>query len=410
LNKPIFYEKEDQHYINLFNGLPYDLDKKPTEEIQRKIDFIWMHIKNIWCSKNEKQYNFVRKWIINVMIFKRNFTALYLRSKPGTGKSLIAKFFCRILKKFARIVKKPGEVLDRFNHGLEGKMLVLFEDMPVNSIGEWNKYSDTMLELITGEELTVEKKHVNSYDTKNLVNIIIDTNNDAIKITSEDRRYACLDVSGDMIGNEDYFIELGSYLEDKEVEEAFYIDCANHKEEVKNFNPHGEIRKLETEMKIELKAKYLPHYVEYIKEAYVAKGKEIKDTFPNFYKNYVEWLKRTHNKKPEGNKELLNMLRKDGIELEQHNSRTYFTTKIDRIIEIFTKRGWITEADDVGDVKSDKPATTCGFDDECEGEMDERTEIIIKSRDNEINDLKKQLEEFKEQIDDKNSKLMIKTR
>ena len=105
------------------------------------------------------------------MNLKRNYTALYLRSKPGTGKSLIAKFFCRILKKLARIVKKPAEVLDRFNFGLVGKILVLFEDMPVNSIGEWNKYSDTMLEMITGEELTIEKKHINSYDVNNLVNI-----------------------------------------------------------------------------------------------------------------------------------------------------------------------------------------------------------------------------------------------
>ena len=70
LNKSMFFEIKGQHYINLFEGIPYDLSKTINENIQKKVDFIWNHIKDIWCNRDEKQYKYVRKWIINMMNLK----------------------------------------------------------------------------------------------------------------------------------------------------------------------------------------------------------------------------------------------------------------------------------------------------------------------------------------------------
>ena len=389
INEPMFYKKKNQHYINLFTGLPYDLKKTLSENVQNKIKFIWNHVKEVWCNGNDKQYKYVRKWIINMMNFRRNLTALYLRSKQGAGKSCFTEFLCKVSgKQLATVIGKPSDVLERFNSELVGKILVVFEEMPTASKSEWNKYSDSMKDLITGDKLTIEKKYMNSYEIKNLTNVIINTNNDAIRIEADDRRYACVDITDKMIGNKKYFDELNKYLNDKEVQEAFYLDCVRNKKELEGFNPHAEIRELDTEAKKELTIKYLPSYIKFIKDAYISKGKEIKVKFPLFYKEYVEWHKSTQKKDPQSKEEVLSELRNLEIEIKPAaQNQLHFKTSIQQITNIFTQKGWMSEADEIGNQKEE---ITTDFDEE----PDER-DSIIKNQKQEIEELKKQIEELK---------------
>ena len=258
--------------------------------------------------------------------------------------------------------------------------MVVFEEMPTASKSEWNKYSDSMKDLITGDKLTIEKKYMESYDVRNLTNVIINTNNDAIRIQTDDRRYACIDVSDKMIGNNKYFTELNNYLNDKEVQEAFYIYCVLNDGEVKDFNPHLEIKELETENKKELIIKYLPSYIKYIKDTYISNGKEIKGRFPLFYKGYVEWHKGTQKTDPMCNLEVLKELRNLGIEIKDKKGQLYFETTIEQITDIFTKKGWMSECDEIRKVKND-------FEDEPDDRDDK-----IEQQQKEIEELKKQIE------------------
>jgi hypothetical protein len=73
-----------KHSIQPYNTFPTD--------IQDKVNIMLNYIKEVLCSSNESHYNYLLKWVANMVHGNKNDSILYLRSKQGYGKSTLFEF------------------------------------------------------------------------------------------------------------------------------------------------------------------------------------------------------------------------------------------------------------------------------------------------------------------------------
>ena len=434
MQKPLTWidEETDRRYINLYPGPPHDLSESYKNMPQNVIDtmmLIWKHFKTVWCNNNEDQYNFLHKWMCWTVAGIKTGIAIIGRSDEGMGKSVITDFLLEyVLTQRLAYKDERSSITDRFNKMMEGKCLMINEEFHMNTKDEFIKAINIIKDLITGSTMTIETKGVDKYSVKNNLNFLFISNYESIKPTNDSkRRWFTLDfLRNTDKPDREYYSELYKIEKNKEVAKCFYRYCIENVDTT--FKPYDEVNKIMTESKHESIVDNLENCrkllkYKYMKEKIDLYGKQFKIYWDVYVKKYkIDEKYETPHKR-----EVMNILRRDGIVIKDYghaHTKTIFT-HTQEIYETYMKNGWILKDDEIhcetDEAKNDEAKNdevegpevdkqTNPSDDECEGEMDEHTEIIIKSRDKEINDLKKQLEEFKEQIDDKNSKLMIKTR
>lgn len=224
VSEPKIYEVQGKQYVNTFAGYLYTAQKEVSINTQKKIDFIWKHIYNVWCSQNEELYVYVKNWICNVIHGKKMKSLLYLKSGQGTGKSIITEYLQdKILgRSIVYATSDPNCLLGSFNGQLAGKVLLILEEMPSSSSGQWSSLSNALKHLVTGKTLEIKPKYMANYEVNNCISVMINSNNNAIKIEADDRRILPLDISHEKVGDVAYFNELSEYTEDDEVAEGFF--------------------------------------------------------------------------------------------------------------------------------------------------------------------------------------------
>ena len=205
VSKPIFFKQQKTPHINMFLGLNKNTDNKLSEmdkNVQDGVKFIWKHIKEVLCSDDETAYKYIHNWICNAVCMKRNETALYFRSNQGTGKSSITNFITKkVLSNKITHTTEDSNVLTKWNGTLEGKVMLVLEEFRSATKNEWALNSAALKTLITEPEITIKQKFIPEYNVRNHLNIIINTNKQAIKLEGTDRRYFAADVSDKRIGD-----------------------------------------------------------------------------------------------------------------------------------------------------------------------------------------------------------------
>jgi len=68
------------------------------------------------------------------------------------------------------------------------------------------------------------------YNTDNTASIIVNTNRNAVRIDTTDRRWVFLDISDEHVGNHEYFDELGECIEEPEVGKPSLPICVKEHE------------------------------------------------------------------------------------------------------------------------------------------------------------------------------------
>ena len=403
INKPIFYKENGINYLNTFMGLPkmFDIKMKYEEfddETKSGVEFILKHLHDVWCSKDEKTYEYVKNWIINMITLHRNETALYLKSIQGTGKSSITDFLLDFLGSNLGYFSSSPDVIMNFNAPLKGKILFVLEEMPASSVSEWKAYNARLKSYILNPLLDINDKYIPRSTVPNLLNLIINSNENAIKLDNSDRRYVCLDISSEKVGNIEYFEKLHKYLRNDDVKKCFYAYCNENYD--KNFNP----RKIPiTKTKTDLLSNNMDEVIKYIKEEYLLKGSPINITFKKFYENFAKEAGRDKKKFTSIN--VLNTLNDYKITIiEKGHEAKRISMTYNELYEYYKSRNLINDADKdrfVENEKEDKKFDD--FEDE-ESSKDKSNPIIeeqksiIDKQTKEIEELKKQLEELKKQI------------
>ena len=150
------------------------------------------HIKEVLCSSNDDAYNFLLKWLSNMIKGNRNFSALYLKGPQGLGKSTPIEFISDwVLSRPLCHQGGSGPFKSRFNGELSGKLMVMFEELENFSSSDWMAISCVLKRQITSNAIMIERKGQDAREEINLNNYILLSNNDAIKdeMTGDDILY-----------------------------------------------------------------------------------------------------------------------------------------------------------------------------------------------------------------------------
>ncbi|EXX64501.1 highly derived D5-like helicase-primase [Rhizophagus irregularis DAOM 181602=DAOM 197198] len=130
----IFRSLTGQLYLNIFPGFLHVLRPISTFEstIHLAVKFIFSHIRDIWCSGDWNLTEYIIKWLAGVSAGRKMYFILYLKPGQDWGKGIITDFIQRSVLGTQLVYKTsdPQTILGSFNGQLQGKVLLLLEEMP----------------------------------------------------------------------------------------------------------------------------------------------------------------------------------------------------------------------------------------------------------------------------------------
>jgi hypothetical protein len=347
LNAPLFF---GDNFINFCFKMKaskkYDSYEEYDDESKEGVNTVLNFIKEVLASNNEESYNYLIKWLANMLKGNKNDSCLYLRGEQGIGKSTLFEFLqFHVLGKL--YMMSGSETLKKdFNNLLEGRLLIVFEELETMSKYEWMCSSSKLKRYITSKTYNIEKKCVDAYETENINNYIINSNQDAIK-DDDGRRYFILDVSDKYYQDHCYFGQLREKIFNDEIGDAFY----SYMLEVNTNNFNAQKYPI-TQSKKYSYLKRIPIEYLFIKEEFILKKNNLFQKPKDLYQNFREYYLKNNNQKGITN-EVIFREKLEKIGIIKHKctqARTYYYKKtVCELIEIFKKRNWYSEDDEFED-------------------------------------------------------------
>ena len=338
VNKPVFYDD----CINLCPSLLHKYKKfeEHSEKEKRGALLMLKHIKEVICSNDLKQYEFLCKWISNMLRGNKNDSCVYVKGQAeGTGKSTPFEFIREfVLGNPLCVQTGSGPLKKDFNKELEGKLMVMFEELENFNAGEWSVIASKLKRILTSKTIMIEAKGVDAREIENLNNYILISNNDAIKDAG--RRYFIVDISTHRLGDEKYFDEIYNKCYNLGVGSAFYA----YMMEV-DLTGYNAQRYPETKSKTDINVKRLDQVQRFIKETFVLKREGIVRTVQELYDDYVEYA-RLMNFKIKGKIDFCKSLKDITIVYYKSNSSNKYNVKLDELDKIALRFKWIHELDE----------------------------------------------------------------
>lgn len=190
--------------FNMFGGFRFTRDTALVTEV-RTGPFL-SHAKHILCNNNDDLFNYFMTWLAHLVQHPatKPGTALLLVSSPGAGKNVFFDIFRDVIGcVHYMLVNNTDRVLSRFNAHLATKLLVVMDEATFDKSHEG---AAVMKSLITQTDTVLEKKFTDAMTVKSYERYVLLSNDEnPIKIDRGDRRYCCLDVSDERVGNHAYF-------------------------------------------------------------------------------------------------------------------------------------------------------------------------------------------------------------
>ncbi|MDA8128091.1 MAG: DUF5906 domain-containing protein [Betaproteobacteria bacterium] len=177
-----------------------------------KCDLIIEHIRAILCGGNEGQFHYVIRWM--AMLVQRPWekpeVALVLRSREGSGKTIIVDILLRIFGVHSFTAAQKEQVAGRFNGHLFDKVLVVLEE--AFFAGDPAAVAVTKA-LVTNKTLGYEAKGKDSFNAASHAHVISLTNHGwAVPAGEDSRRWMVFDVDDSRKGDHAYFQALSEEI------------------------------------------------------------------------------------------------------------------------------------------------------------------------------------------------------
>ena len=119
-----------KHSIQPYNTFPTD--------VKEKVDIMLSYVKEVLCTSNQSHYDYLLKWIANVMHGNKNDSILYLKARQGYGKSTLFEFIRHhVLGNSLCYMSGSDPLLSKNNAILAGKLLIYFEELETFTLGQW---------------------------------------------------------------------------------------------------------------------------------------------------------------------------------------------------------------------------------------------------------------------------------
>ena len=382
LNKPMLFD-------NYFNSCPSFLHQvKPyheySNEMKAKVNKMLDYLKIVWASRNQDQYEFILKWFANMARGGKNQSVIYLRSQEGVGKSTFTDFMMKnVIGTKLSLMSGSGPLLSNFNIILYCKLLVVYEELENFSTAQWQVVSSRIKRDITSTTCSYEKKNESTFVGKNINNVIINSNVDAIK-NDEGRRYFILDLSNEKIGDIKFWDSIYGECMNDAVGEAFFSYLHTI-----NLTDYHDQNFPSTQAKQDAIVKRLDSVARFIKDKYILRHRDLDTNLKNLYDEYKMYCNNSNAKalcKIELNTRL-NSLKI--VSVKSGNEHNKYFYKLEYLFDVAKFNKWM-HSTDIFEITSDE------FDDLDKGvpdnKNDDKEEIIL---------LKAQLDEMKNKLNEK---------
>jgi hypothetical protein len=152
------------------------------------------HLRENVCGGDVDRYNWVIAWLADIFRnpMRKAGTALVLRGKQGTGKTIVGQAFGHLLGPHYRRVSTPRYVTGNFNAHLEHVLLLQAEE--AFFAGD-KAMAGFLKDLITSDRMLIEPKYINSYEVPNVLRLLVTTNERwSVPAGDGERRFTILDV------------------------------------------------------------------------------------------------------------------------------------------------------------------------------------------------------------------------
>lgn len=177
----------DPDILNLYEGLAV----KPTKG---RWSLFEEHIFENVCQDRRDYYEWLIQWMSQLVQKPGDKigTAVVIKGKKGTGKSLFAETFGRLFGSHFRTLNSGDHVVSRFNSVYEHCLLLCADE------AVWagdKKAEGTLKGLITAPDLWIERKGFEGGYKKNFTRFIFTTNSEwAVPVTEDERRFFVLEM------------------------------------------------------------------------------------------------------------------------------------------------------------------------------------------------------------------------
>jgi len=163
------------------------------------------HIRDNICGGNNTYYDYIVGWMAQAVQHpgQQGESAIVLRGRMGTGKSMFAKEFGSIWGKHFLQISNPKHLTGSFNAHLRDCVVVFGDEAFYANDKEHERILKTM---VTEDMLMYEPKGVDVEPGPNFTHIILASDGDwVIPAGADDRRFFVLDVSDEQMQNREYF-------------------------------------------------------------------------------------------------------------------------------------------------------------------------------------------------------------
>jgi hypothetical protein len=353
LDKPRIYTENGVFYINECKGflhktyLPF---QEYSDEIKAKVQLMLDCIKEISCNNNENLYLQYEKYIAQLCRGIKTEVIMYRKSKEGIGKSTETDFLMKhVLGEGVCLLSGTEPLTSNNNKIFLGKLLIVFEELPVFGMREWEAVSSKLKTLTTEKTAMYRGLFKDPFQAENISNFMINTNVESIK-NSSGRRYIILPCSESRIGDFNYFENIKTNCYNNEVGEAFY----SYMMEINIDGFYAQKSFPDTENKLLAIASQLDPLEKFLKFNYVLKNKAVsKVKTTDFYSFYVAFCSQ-NNYKHLTNTMFYARLKTHKIEKgPKNNGYYYYDVSLEDLKKLASKHKWICEFDEEIDERVD---------------------------------------------------------
>lgn len=191
---------------NLWRGLAYPPVKG---DCSLYLAHLWENI----CQRDKTKYDYLIGWMAYTVRHpdEQGHVAIVVQGLKGVGKNAFADHFAALFGQHGLTVSDQGRVTRNFNAHLRDKIVLVADE--AFYAGDYRQES-ALKSLITGGTLTIEAKGIDAVTARNLLHIIIISNERHIVRASDDeRRYLVMCCGREKIQNTVYFAAIVNQLE-----------------------------------------------------------------------------------------------------------------------------------------------------------------------------------------------------
>jgi hypothetical protein len=343
LDKPRVFEENGEFFINECVGflhkkyLPF---KDYSDETKANVHVFLDMIKLIQCNDRDDIYEAYTKYLSQLCRGMKTEVIIYKKSAEGCGKSTETDFIREyVLGKHLCCQTSSEPLTSNNNIILLGKLYVIFEELPVFSMRDWQVVGSKLKTWCTEKTCLYRGLYKNSFEANNISNFVINTNVDSIN--SSGRRVLIMPINNVHQKDNKYFKNIKDLCYNNLVGEAFY----SYMMEVDISNFYAQSDFPESENKSISTSTYLPSLQKFLKFEYVLKKKSIINEKPiHLYEKFSHYC--TNNViKPCNKTEFMRKLETDLKIIPKKTQTIHYNVSYDFLKAIADKELWICQYD-----------------------------------------------------------------